>query len=205
MLSVWRKMGQSQWLFNFGPLGELWWGFVRWESHHHISHQPRTAAKCWLCLSMQASVQLGTIPYIFLKKIRSILGGESVCIALQAEKQGLLCPSALGAAVSPRVTSPRTATLSQQGWGCSVAYGVGGNGTISTLGKRWIWTKKLSLCLGKAIYGWSQPSVWWLLYVLRHGDSRCDNWWTYFLESQELKVDASSEENPDSEFCSCRP
>lgn len=92
MFSVWRRIGQLQCLFSFGPFGELWWGFVRWESHHHISHQPLTAAKCWLCPSMQASVQLGSIPYIFLKKIQSILGEESVCIAMQAERQGSALP-----------------------------------------------------------------------------------------------------------------
>lgn len=78
-LSVWRRVGQSQCLFSFGPLGELWWGFVGWESHHQVSHQPRTAAKCWLCLSVQASVQLGSIPYNFLKKNPKHLG-RGMCV-----------------------------------------------------------------------------------------------------------------------------
>lgn len=80
-LSVWNRMGQPQCLFTLGPLGELWWGFVRSESHHQILHQPLTAAKRWLGLSMQGSTQLGSIPYIFLKKIWSILGEESACYA----------------------------------------------------------------------------------------------------------------------------
>lgn len=94
MLSVWKRMGQLQCLFTFGPLGELWWGFVRWESHHHISCQPLTAVKCWLCLSMQASVQLGSIPYVFLKKNPKCLG-RGICVHIYAGGEAVVCSACL--------------------------------------------------------------------------------------------------------------
>lgn len=131
VLSVWSRMGQSQCLFTLGPLGELWWGFVRCQSHHHISHQPLTAAKRCLGLSMQASAQLGSIPYIFLKKIWSILGEESACYA--GGETGV-CPAC------PQGSHlPHAANLSQQGW---VGRG------LSAPAKMWS-----SLCLEKAS-GW---------------------------------------------------
>lgn len=84
-------------------------------------------------------------------------------------------------------------TLSQQGWGCSGAYRIGDNVTVSTPGKMWSWTKTfLSPQESQSMADLNQ-SVWWLLYFSRHGISRHDNWWTHFLESQELKADVGWE------------
>lgn len=158
VLSVWNRMGQSQCLFTLGPLGELWWGFVRCESHHSILHQPLTAAKRWLGLSVQASTQLGNIPYIFLKKIWSILGEESACYA-GGETGG--CPAC------PQSSQlPHTATLSWQGWL--------GRGLSLLLPKCEAGQRIFAFASRKPMDGWSQPTVWWLLYFSRHGVSRCD-------------------------------
>lgn len=88
-LSVWSRMGQSQSLLALGPLGELCWGFVRCQSHHHISHQPLTAPKRCLGLSMQASAQLGSIPYIFLKNLKYL--GRGICMLCRRRDRGLPC------------------------------------------------------------------------------------------------------------------
>lgn len=133
MFSVWRRMVPVP-----VPLGEQWWGFVRWETHHHVSHQPLTAAGCWLCLSVQASTQLGSIADIVLRKIWSILAEESACIAMWAVGQGPLGLSTLGATISPRATFPHMATLSC----CCV--------TICAPGNMQSWAKKHPLCRGKA-------------------------------------------------------
>lgn len=151
-------MGQYQCLFSLGPLQELWWGFVRWESHHHISHQPLTAAKCWLGLSVQASAQLGSIPYIFLTKIWSILGEESAWYAGGETGGSPACPQSSHL--------PHTATLSWQGW-------LGGVLSL-LLPKCEAGQRSFPFALRKPTDGWSQPAVWWLLYFSRHGVSRCD-------------------------------
>lgn len=151
VLSAWNRMGESQCLFTLGPLGELWWGFVRCESHHHISHQPLTAAKHWLGLSMQASAQLGSIPYIFLKKVWSILGEESACYA------GGEMGAALPALTSEQPPSTHSHPVS------------------SLLLPRWEAGQRIfPFALRKPMDGWCQPTVWWLLYFSRHGVSRYD-------------------------------
>lgn len=137
VLSVWNRMGESQCLFTLGPLGELWWGFVRCESHHHISHQPLTAAKHWLGLSMQASAQLGSIPYIFLKKVWSILGEESACYA------GGEMGAALPALTSEQPPSTHSHPVS------------------SLLLPRWESGQRIfPFALRKPMDGWCQPTVW---------------------------------------------
>lgn len=137
VLSVRNRMGQSQCLFTSGPLGELWWGFVKSESHHHILHQPLTAAKRWLGLSMQGSTQLGSIPYIFLKKNLEYLG-RGICMLCRRRDRGLLC---LPSEQSPSTHSP------------PVSAGLAGQGTVPAPAKMWSWAKNLSLCLEKA-NGW---------------------------------------------------
>lgn len=130
-------MGQYQCLFSLGPLQELWWGFVRWESQPpHLT--PATDSCKTLAGSFSASqCTAGQYSLHFSQKNLKYLG-RGICMICRRRDKGLPC--------LPSEQSPSTHSH-------PVVAGLVGRGTISTPAKMWSWAKKLSLCLEKA-NGW---------------------------------------------------
>lgn len=158
VLSVWSRVGQSQYFFTLGPLGdpnEVLWGASPITTSHTSHWQLQNSGWVFQCKPVHSWAVFLTF---FLKKIWSILGVESVRYT-GGETGG--CP-----AFPQSSHLPLTTTLSLQGW----------------------LERELSLLLPKCeagqrtfpfgsrkpMDGWSQPAVWWLLYFSRHGVSRCD-------------------------------